>query len=126
MKFMVIVNQKYLVTVEANTHGGAEHKILDNVYYGIQTCQAFSMSELSTDIFKSLAEDCETIGYSELFDKAKEHKKTIEEIKAENDKIAAYKKQIEAMEKRMAEIKSEIKISEENIENLANKQSNIW
>ena len=101
-KFLVIVNCKYLVMVEAETCGGAEHKILDEIYHGIEMCQAFSMSEISTDFFKCRAEECETISFSEMQGKAEEYKRTL-------DKLEEYK----ASEKRCAE---NIKLHEEEIE----------
>ena len=51
MKYMVVVNQKYIVTVEANSACSAEHKILDNMD-GVQGAQAFTGKELSTDTFQ--------------------------------------------------------------------------
>lgn len=107
MKYLVMVNQKYLVTVEANTNGGAEHKILDNVYYGIETCQAFSPEEMKTEFFRSCFEHCETISYSELYDKAAAYKKISQEIAEEKTKKEEYQKQIE-------NLKEAIKLAESN------------
>lgn len=90
-KFIVIVNNKYAVSVIAESSGGAEHKILDDVYYGVETCQAFSLNELDTDFFVDLMQKCETIGFSELVDKSKEQKERCV-------KIEALKRQIEYQE----------------------------
>lgn len=108
MKYIVMVNQKYLVSVEAESAGGAEHKILDNVFYGIKTCQAFTLKELGTDFFRGCAERCETISYSELFNKAVEYKEVSEAIAREEENIACYRKQIE-------DLRNDIKCAEEEI-----------
>ena len=126
MKFIVMVNQKYLVSVEANTNGGAEHKILDNVYYGIETCQAFSPEEMKTEFFRSCFEECETISYSELFDKAKEYKRLQDEKEAEKDKIAKYRKQIEDLQEALMIARSGIDNCDNNIKELAHKISAIF
>jgi hypothetical protein len=98
MKFIVIVNQKYLVTVEANTHGGAEHVILDTVYYGIKTCQAFTVDEIVTDTFKALAENCETISYAEMLEKSKLYKETLNNLEQAKRVAEKEKTQIEELQ----------------------------
>lgn len=80
--FIVIVNEKYAVAVRAATNGGAEHKILDDVYYGIKSCQAFSLEEINCELFKCLMKGCETVSYDELMSKTAEVRKTAKEIKS--------------------------------------------
>lgn len=80
MKYFVIVNQKYLVTVDADTAGGAEHKILDDIYYGIKGCQAFNTKELKTDAFRDMVENCSTISFNELLEQSKLYKTTLDYI----------------------------------------------
>lgn len=63
--FMVVVNRKYIVKVEAETNGGAEHKILDN-YNGTMYAQAFNHKELMTETFVHFFETCQTISLNEL------------------------------------------------------------
>ncbi len=125
MKFIVIVNQKYLVTEDADTHGGAEHKILDNIYYGVETCQAFSMEEITTDIFKALAKECETISHSELYDKAREYKAKNEEIEKQKKQIEEYKNQIKELEKTIRQTTISKELAENNLKCLMHNLSNL-
>ena len=125
MKYIVMVNQKYLVTVEAETAGGAEHKILDNVFYGIEACQAFTLKELGTDFFRGCAESCETISYSELFDKAVCYKETAAAIAKAEENIACYKKQIEDLRKDILFAEREIDNCNDSLKELLHKQAAI-
>ena len=110
-KYIVIVNQKYLAMVEANSHGGAEHRILDDIYFGVETCQAFNLKETSTDTFRAMAAQCETISLKEMQEKAKAYKSSLdyeeEAKKALNDDIS-----------RLAALKKELAIIEENIQKM--------
>lgn len=115
MKFMVVVNQKYLVTVEAQTEGSAEHVILDDVYYGIETCQAFSINSLQTDTFTAFAKDCETVSLAELKEKAKKYQEKCKRIEKTKDKIASYKKAMNQHERAIQEIKASLEILENNL-----------
>lgn len=76
-KYIVIVNRKYLVSVEANTNGGAEHKCLD-LHYGIKTAQAFSLYDLRTECFRDMAIECETISFAELSAKSDTFRRAVE------------------------------------------------
>ena len=125
-KFFVIVNFKYLVMVEAATHGGAEHKILDNVYYGIETCQAFSMAEISTDFFKCRAKECETISYAELQRKAEEYKRISDELDEEKENAERYVENIRIHEVELEAEKNNLRDSQLNIEALKNRINSIW
>lgn len=126
MKYIVMVNQKYLVSVEAESAGGAEHKILDNVYYGIETCQAFNMKELGTDFFRGCAESCETISYSELFNKSRYYKEISDDIEREKDKIACYTKQIEDLREDIMHAENGISTCTESLKDLHHKFANIF
>lgn len=126
MKYAVIVNQKFLVTVEANTHGGAEHKILDNVYYGIETCQAFTIDEMTTDVFKALVENCETISYDEMVKRSKDYKATLDEIKEDNEMVEKYTKQLNELYKEIEIAKDNMRVSLHNIEIAELELKEIW
>lgn len=126
MKYIVMVNQKHLVTVEAETSGGAEHKILDDVYYGIETCQAFSLNELSTDFFKGCAEKCETISYSELFDKAKRYKDLLDAIEAEEEELSEYRKRVKNLEEQIKLQEMNVDISDENLKQMKHQLSVVF
>ncbi len=45
--FLVAVNFKWIVTVEAFSAYGAEHYILDKCHFGIEQCQAFEKAQAS-------------------------------------------------------------------------------
>lgn len=102
-KYLVIVNRKYLVNVEAASHGGAEHRVLDLVY-GITGAQAFSKKDMSTEFFRDYAINCETVSFNWLVEQSKAFKESqiyeAECRKALNDnnsKISQLLKQIEAL-----------------------------
>lgn len=66
MKYMVWVNQKYLVTVETDGSAcTAEHEILDN-YQGIVSAQAFDRDSMRTDTFAGAVIWSNTISLDEL------------------------------------------------------------
>lgn len=75
-KYIVIVNQKYLVTVESTSRGGAEHRCLDLVY-GIESAQAFNRDDLRTEFFRDNALLCETISFAELVSKSNAYESAI-------------------------------------------------
>lgn len=126
MKYVVIVNQKYLVSVEANTHGGAEHKILDDIHYGVETCQAFTIEEMRTDTFKALVENCETISYAEMVKLSEVYKATLEEIKEDNKMIEEYTKQLNELYKEIELAKDNMKICLHNVEIAELELKEIW
>ena len=105
-KFIVIVNRKYLVSVEAGSHGGAEHRCLDLIY-GIDTAQAFSRDDLRTECFRDNAIDCETISFAELAERSKSYEQAMK-----NEKEA--RKAIEENEKKIAELEREIALIMDN------------
>lgn len=72
MKFMVMANNKYMVSVEAETNLSAEHKILDEIYDGMQSALSFDKDTMKTDHFRACLMDCETISFSELMEMSKE------------------------------------------------------
>lgn len=126
MKYVVIVNQKYLVSVEANTHGGAEHKILDNVYYGVKTCQAFTIEEMSTDTFKALAENCETISYDEMLEKGKVYKETLDAMRENRANAEEYNAQVQELYKKIELAKDNMRSCLHNVEMAELELKEIW
>ena len=126
MKYIVVVNQKYLVSVEANTHGGAEHKILDNIYYGVETCQAFAIEEMATDTFRALAENCETISYDEMLNRSKLYKETLDKIKENKTKVEEHNKHITELYRQLELVKDEMKTRLHNIEMAELELKEIW
>lgn len=72
MKYIVVVNNKYLITVEAESACGAEHRVLDhyaneiNEYGVIKGALAFDKKTVKTDYFWDTVSRCETVSVEEL------------------------------------------------------------
>lgn len=64
MKYIVEVNAKWLVSIEAESALSAEHAILD--YQGVWGALAFNPKELRTDTFLGAVQGCEMISIREL------------------------------------------------------------
>ena len=109
MKYLVVVNRKYIVSVEANSAGGAEHKILDGIHYGIETCQAFSPAETGTDMFKWFLETSETISMDELMERGKRYAEKLENITYLSADLAKKEKEIAKLAEHVETIKKELK-----------------
>lgn len=113
-KYIVIVNHKYMVSVEACSHGGAEHRCLDLVY-GIEYAQAFSRDDLRTEFFRDNAIDCETISFAELVSKSEAYKAAVdyenecrELLRADRARIEQLRREIEALENGMDALRDRI------------------
>ena len=63
MKFMVMVNNKFMVSVEATSNVAAEHKILNDIYHGMQSALAFDEESMKTDHFRGCLLACQTISF---------------------------------------------------------------
>lgn len=126
MKFMVVVNNKYRINVDANTHGGAEHKILDDFYYGIEQCQAFSMDELTTETFKYFAEHCETISANELMEKCETYKKYLDEKFEEEQKVKEYSERILKLKKELQLLESNRQTCQFNVVTITNNIAKVF
>ena len=64
MKYIVEVNAKWLVSIEAEGLGTAEHKVLD--LDGIWGALAFDREMMKTDTFAGAVQGCEMISMDEL------------------------------------------------------------
>ena len=64
MKFFVVVNHTHLLLVDAETNGGAEHKLLDRFHYYINQCQAFKLDE--TKVLFEMFPDVQTSSMYQL------------------------------------------------------------
>lgn len=67
-KWLVVINKKWLVSIEADSNGWAENLALNAVAgCANPTAQAFNPeTELGTETFRYMADGCETISYGEL------------------------------------------------------------
>lgn len=103
MKYMVMVNGKYMTQVETERSAcGAEHIILDEIRYGITAAQAFDAKEMKTQFFFSCMQSCELISLDELKRKSNAVKAKIDgrvsEAQAEYDRIKAQIKELQKQE----------------------------
>jgi hypothetical protein len=64
MKYIVEVNAKYLVSIEAESLCDAEHKLLD--YNGIWGAMAYDRPMMKTDTFAGAVQGCEMVSMTEL------------------------------------------------------------
>lgn len=105
MKFMVMVNNKFMVSVEAESNLAAEHRILDDIYDGMQSALSFDMDTMKTDHFRGCLMGCETISFSELKKMSEAYRDqwhTFAECKGESDTAEA---KVRMLEKQLAEAK---------------------
>ena len=112
MKFIVEVNRKYLVAVEAETLCGAEHVILDryadeiNTYHVISGAMAYDREGMKTDYFMTALESCETISLAEL-------DRRVSEIVAGYEKL----EEVQSCRKDIMKRKGELEAEMERIQN---------
>ena len=64
MKYIVEVNAKWLVSIEAESVLNAEHKLLE--YNGIWGSLAFDNKMMKTDTFLGAVQGCEMVSMNEL------------------------------------------------------------
>lgn len=94
MKFFVVVNHTNLILVDAETNGGAEHKILDNFHYYAEQCQAFKLDE--TKILFEMFPDVQTCSMYQLeqFEMSAEYQHCLSKIKEYENRANVLKKKI--------------------------------
>ena len=106
------VNSKsYIVKINAEGLGSAEHKILDLGYcgkqtYGVTGAMAFDSKGMKTDIFINSALSAETVSYEDF----------VCIVAARNDEIM----KADAKEKRIEELKKQIKSMSDELNELLN------
>lgn len=108
MKYLVVVNQKYIVAVEAESELGAEHKILDDIYYGITGAQAFDQKSIRTDCFYWLMQDCKTVSYEELEKMSKSYKEAQETLEQREQELKEAQKRMKELQEQMTALQTEI------------------
>ena len=98
MKYIVEVNAKWLVSIEADSCLQAEHKVLE--YNGIWAAMAYDKKMMKTDTFAGAVQFCEMVSMNELItmvnyamDAKQVATKAVEAAKQANDKVA----ELEAM-----------------------------
>ena len=107
MKYLVVVNQKYIVSVESTSAGGAEHVVLDRMG-GIEGAQAFGPDGIKTDLFGHYLLTCETTSLDQLAKKAEAYDMGWQKYNLALDKVAELTRQI-------SELTSELTYAQSNV-----------
>ena len=103
MKYIVEVNAKWLISIEAESALNAEHKLLD--YNGVWGANAYDQKAMKTDTFAGAVQFDEFVSMNELITMVNDiaDKKVLAiKAKSEADENRAV---IEEMEKRLQELK---------------------
>ena len=119
MKYIVEVNAKYLVSVEATSCLDAEHQLLD--YAGVWGALAFDQKMTKTDTFLGAVQGCEMVSMNEfarmvgdLMDAKLEAVQASEMVKAVDNRIEELKKEAER-------IASQISLSQQKKAEMVNR-----
>lgn len=106
MKYMVMVNGKYMTQVEVDASGcAAEHVILDELRYGMKSALAFDAKAMRTQHFFDCFQSCEMVSLDELRFKSKRAKAQLEaEISSIERKIETIDQQIENLQSERKEL----------------------
>lgn len=114
MKYMIVVNQKYMISLEHDgSCGGAEHVILDN-YQGIEGCQAFDQEGMKTDTFMGYLTTCKTISLDELKTLSDEYGKRWKETAEARNKMKDLESEVEALRNQLDLASYNLKIARNN------------
>lgn len=113
-KYLVVVNQKYIVKVEAESAGGAEHVVLDN-FDGIQYAQAFTAKELTTSTFEYYFDTCSTISLDELKRISDDYVAAWKEVAAATEELRKRQAELEATRKALDLAEANVRTCEWNL-----------
>ena len=104
MKYIVEVNAKWLVSIEAESCLQAEHKVLE--YNGIWAALAFDKKAMRTDTFDGAVQFCEMVSMNELItmineamDAKQVATKAIEAAKNASNRVEQLEAMLEAAKK---------------------------
>lgn len=118
MKYIVEVNAKYLVSVEAESALSAEHAVLD--LDGIWGALAFDREAMKTDTFAGAVQGCEMVSMKELETMSEEYRKVNAEKAKCIDEHATADEEVKRLEEMLELAKQNRAILLQNIYN-ANK-----
>lgn len=113
MKYIVEVNAKYLVSIEAETLLGAEHAVLE--YDGIWGALAFDLDAMKTESFRGACVSCETISMKELEAMSEEYRKAWAENAACIDAHKAADDEVRRIEEMLKMAKENRAIALQNV-----------
>lgn len=116
MKYMMVVNQKYMISLEHDgSCGGAEHVILDN-FQGIEGCQAFDEKGMKTDIFMGYLTTCKTISLDELKTLSDEYENRWKETAKSRDEMKRLEAEVEDLRNQLDVASYKLKIAKDNFD----------
>ena len=116
-KFMVTVNNKYIVAVQSTSNGGAEHIVLDNVK-NATSALAFDIEagETQWEMFQNALSIMEVISIDELRQKDRDAQRrkmlAMNELAEER---SYYEQEIKRIEEQLVRTKSELETTNLNI-----------
>lgn len=119
MRYIVEVNAKYLVKVEADSPLRAEHTVLD--LDGIWGALAFDSETMKTDTFRGACLGCETISMKELTELSEEYRASYIALANTQDAMTQVDAEIADLEESLAKLKTK-KVSIQKTLDCANAQ----
>ena len=116
-KFMVVVNNKYIVAVESTSNGGAEHVVLDNTKNS-KSALAYDIEagETKWDMFQSALQNLEVVSFEDL--KLKDRKAEVKKMKYMNELMEEemfYKSEIKRLEEKLQNAKQDLQDAQQRI-----------
>lgn len=125
IKYSVVVNQKYIVKVEANSQLGAEQIVLD-LHGGIATAQAFDQEGMKTDTFEYFLNNCDFCSFKEIEQKTDEWYKITKEWNKTLDESISLETRIKQMKEEIEELQKELLQKKRRSGELLGKSQRIW
>lgn len=114
MKFMVIVNEKLMTMVEADSYGAAEHKVLTDIYYGMKTALAFDPATES-HLYGWAYNDCKFVSYELLMSEARKYAaKLFEQENDILDGIEEAERKVKDLEEKLFFAKADLECRKDN------------
>ena len=119
MKYIVEVNAKYLVSVEATSCLDAEHQLLD--YNGVWGALACDQKMTKTDTFLGAVQGCEMVSikeFAQMVDDLMDAK--LEAVQA-SEMVKAVDERIEELKEEAKRIAAQISLSQQKKEEMVNR-----
>lgn len=104
MKYIVEVNAKYLVSIEAETQLRAEHTVLE--LDGIWGALAFDRDAMKTDTFAGAVQGCEMVSMKKLEAMSAEYRGAYYALTNAQDAMTQVDAEIADLEKRLAALRA--------------------
>ena len=108
MTYMVLVNGKFMVTVDTDgSNCSAEHKILDN-FSGIQGSQSFDKAAIRTEYFFDIMQGAKTLSLDELKTLSDRYDNAFKALGDAKEAESWIVDEIEELERKLEEKKAEL------------------